>query len=69
MYVCVVGMGEVGRYVTQVLQSEQHDVVAIDTDTQAQEQLAHSDAKVTRKHYRRKGTVVQPAKGFFGNEK
>lgn len=41
----------------------------LDTDTQAQEQLAHSDAKVTRKHYRRKGTVVQPAKGFFGNEK
>lgn len=35
MYVVVVGMGEVGRYVTQVLQSEQHDVVAIDTDHQA----------------------------------
>ncbi|MCK6507669.1 Trk system potassium transporter TrkA [Myxococcota bacterium] len=35
MYVVIVGMGEVGRYVTQVLQSEQHDVVAIDNDTQA----------------------------------
>ena len=32
MYVVMVGMGEVGRYVTQVLQSEQHDVVAIDND-------------------------------------
>jgi len=49
----------------------EHDLRAkvasdLDTDVQAQEQLAHSDAKVTRKHYRRKGTVVQPAKGFFG---
>ena len=35
MYVVVVGMGEVGRYVTQVLQGEQHDVVAIDSDPQA----------------------------------
>ena len=48
----------------------EHDLrakVASDLDTlqQAQEQLAHSDSKVTNKHYRRKGTVVQPAKGFF----
>ncbi len=35
MYVVMVGMGEVGRYVTQVLQSEQHDVVAIDNDKDA----------------------------------
>lgn len=49
----------------------EHDLRAkvasdMDTDIQAQEQLAHSDAAVTRKHYRRKGTVVQPARGFFG---
>jgi integrase len=48
----------------------EHDLrakVASDLDTlqQAQEQLAHSDSKVTNKHYRRKGTVVSPAKGFF----
>ncbi len=35
MYVVMVGMGEVGRYVTQVLQAEQHDVVAIDNDGEA----------------------------------
>ena len=35
MYVIVVGMGEVGRYVAQVLQTEGHDVVAIDVDQQA----------------------------------
>lgn len=35
MYVVIIGMGEVGRYVTQVLQSEQHDVVAIDNDAEA----------------------------------
>ena len=51
----------------------EHDLrakVASDLDTlqQAQEQLAHSDSKVTNKHYRRKGTVVQPAKGFFGEK-
>ncbi len=40
MYVVVVGMGEVGRYVTQVLQSEQHDVVAIDTDAAQLELVA-----------------------------
>jgi len=37
----------------------------LDTDIQAQEQLAHSDTKVTRKHYRRKDAVVQPSKGVF----
>ena len=51
----------------------EHDLRAkvasdLDTDLQAQEQLAHSDANVTRKHYRRKGTVVAPAKGFFGGK-
>jgi integrase len=50
----------------------EHDLRAkvasdLDTDIQAQEQLAHSDAKVTKKHYRRRGTVVAPAKGFFGS--
>ncbi|MEX0827363.1 MAG: hypothetical protein WD005_00245 [Haliea sp.] len=35
------------------------------TDIEAQNILANSDAKVTRKHYRRKGTLVTPAKGFF----
>lgn len=39
MYVVMVGMGEVGRYVTQVLQSEQHDVVAIDNDQDALERV------------------------------
>ena len=46
----------------------EHDLRAkiasnLDTDIQAQEQLAHSDAQMTRKHYRRKGTVVATAKG------
>ena len=36
-----------------------------DTDSQAQSTVGHSDAKTTRKHYRRKGSVVQPAGGFF----
>ena len=51
---------------------KEHDLRAkvasdLDTDAQAQQQLAHSDSKVTRKHYRRKGTVVTPAKGFFSS--
>jgi integrase len=36
-----------------------------DTDQEAQNQLGHSDPKTTRKHYRRKGSVVQAAKGFL----
>ena len=32
MFVIVVGMGEVGRYVTEILQADRHDVVAIDQD-------------------------------------
>ena len=39
-----------------------------DTDIEAQAQLGHSDAKTTRKHYRRKGSVVQAAKGFLTDE-
>jgi len=37
----------------------------VDTDVEAQEQLGHSDTKTTRKHYRRRGSVVKAAKGFF----
>ena len=48
----------------------EHDLRAkvasdLDTDREAQEQLAHSSADVTRKHYRRRGTIVRPAKGFL----
>ena len=48
----------------------EHDLRAkvgsdVDSDIEAQSQLAHSDTGVTRKHYRRRGSVVQPAKGFF----
>ncbi len=35
------------------------------TDGEAQAQLGHSDTKTTQKHYRRRGSVVQAAKGFF----
>lgn len=40
MYVVVIGMGEVGRFVTQVLEAEQHDVVVIDNDAAQLEQVA-----------------------------
>ena len=39
-----------------------------ESDISAQIQLAHSDSKVTRKHYRRRGSVVQPAAGFFQDD-
>ena len=35
-----------------------------DSDIDAQKLLAHADAATTRKHYRRKGSVVSPAGGF-----
>lgn len=37
----------------------------LDSDVEAQEQLAHSDTSTTRKHYRRKGSIIKPGKGFF----
>ena len=37
----------------------------LDTDSQAVDLLAHSSAQVTKKHYRRKGSKVTPAQGFF----
>jgi integrase len=47
----------------------EHDLRAkvgsdLDTDQQATELLAHSSTQLTRKHYRRKGQTVTPAKGF-----
>ena len=36
----------------------------LDSDMEAQKLLAHASAATTRKHYRRKGTLVQPAGGF-----
>jgi hypothetical protein len=36
-------------------------------DLAAQIQLAHSDGKVTRKHYRRRGSEVPAAAGFQGD--
>jgi integrase len=47
----------------------EHDLRAkvgsdVDSDIDAQKLLAHSDAATTRKHYRRKGSVVTPAGGF-----
>ena len=41
----------------------------LDSDTAAQDLLAHSDLKTTRKHYRRKGTLVTPTAGFFRGHK
>tara|TARA_R110001599_G_scaffold323498_1_gene534995 strand:+ start:1951 stop:2988 length:1038 start_codon:yes stop_codon:yes gene_type:complete len=41
----------------------------LDTDTQAVDLLAHSSPQVTKKHYRRKGSKVTPAQGFFGTSK
>ena len=40
----------------------------VDTDVEAQQQLAHSDTWTTRKHYRSRGTLVTPAKGFFSGD-
>lgn len=47
----------------------EHDLRAkassdLDSDMDAQKLLAHANAATTRKHYRRKGTLVQPAGGF-----
>lgn len=36
-----------------------------DTDSRSQSTLGHSDAKTTRKQHCRKGSLVQPAEGFF----
>ena len=52
----------------------EHDLRAkvgsdVDSDQEAQRLLAHSDAATTRKHYRRNGAVVTPAKGFFQGKK
>ena len=50
-------------------QVTEHDLRAkvgsdVESDIDAQKLLAHSDAATTRKHYRRKGSIVTPAKGF-----
>jgi len=47
----------------------EHDLRAkvgsdVDSDIDAQKLLSHSDAATTKKHYRRRGSVVAPAKGF-----
>jgi len=47
----------------------EHDLRAkvgsdVESDIDAQKLLAHADAATTRKHYRRKGSVVSPARGF-----
>ena len=47
----------------------EHDLRAkvgsdFDTDLEAQTLLAHASINVTKKHYRRKGSVVTPAHGF-----
>jgi integrase len=47
----------------------EHDLRAkvgsdVESDIDAQKLLAHSDAATTRKHYRRKGSIVSPARGF-----
>jgi integrase len=52
----------------------EHDLRAkvgsdVDSDQEAQRLLAHADAATTRKHYRRKGAKVAPAKGFSLPEK
>ena len=35
-----------------------------DSDVEAQKLLAHTDVATTSKHYRRRGSVVSPARGF-----
>ena len=47
----------------------EHDLRAkvgsdVESDIDAQKLLAHSDAATTRKHYRRRGATVTPARGF-----
>jgi integrase len=51
----------------------EHDLRAkvgsdVESDIDAQRLLAHSDAATTRKHYRRRGSEVTPAKGFLMRE-
>ena len=52
----------------------EHDLRAkvgsdIESDIDAQKLLAHADAATTRKHYRRKGSLVVPAGGFSMKKK
>lgn len=61
MYVIVVGMGEVGRYVTQILQSEQHDVVAIDNDAAALARVSERADVATLEGYGASLDVLQQA--------
>jgi integrase len=47
----------------------EHDLRAkvgsdVDSDVEAQKLLAHTDVATTSKHYRRRGSVVSPARGF-----
>jgi integrase len=48
----------------------EHDLRAkvgsdVESDIDAQKLLAHADASTTRKHYRRKGSIMTPAEGFL----
>ena len=64
MNIVIVGMGEVGRYISDVLVKEQHNVVIIDNDigalTQAEETL---DAMVLRGHGANLHTLQQAKAG------
>lgn len=47
----------------------EHDLRAkvgsdVESDIEAQKLLAHTDVATTKKHYRRKGSIITPAKGF-----
>jgi integrase len=47
----------------------EHDLRAkvgsdVESDINAQKLLAHANAATTQKHYRRKGAIIAPARGF-----
>jgi len=41
----------------------------VESDIDAQKLLAHANVATTQKHYRRKGAILQPARGFSLKEK